>query len=144
MLTTTHDHYSRYGIQRRTRTRIEPNGQPSCAFFSFTPACDGHRIKHTDAELVTLTVTQALLRDASTLAATTQQLSTGLAIAVAKVALRLGEPLRSGAACTVGFILLVLTALKATAGALRLHRNAGNAVRTPGTRASATSTTELI
>lgn len=89
-------------------------------------------------------MTQALLRDASTLAATTQQLSTGLAIAVAKVALRLGEPLRSGAACTVGFILLVLTALKATAGALRLHRNAGNAVRTPGTRASATSTTELI
>ncbi|SDZ58377.1 drug resistance transporter, EmrB/QacA subfamily [Saccharopolyspora shandongensis] len=77
------------------------------------------------------------MRDANTLAATTQQLSTGLAIAVATVALRLGEPLgelvssaRGGAAYTVAFTLLGLTALIATAGALRLHPHAGNAVRT--------------
>ncbi|WP_190812484.1 MFS transporter [Saccharopolyspora pogona] len=84
------------------------------------------------------------MRDANTLAATTQQLSTGLAIALATVALRLGAPLgemvfgaRSGAAYTVAFTLLGLTALIATAGALRLHPQAGNAVRT---QASATST----
>jgi MFS family permease len=76
------------------------------------------------------------MRDANTLAATTQQLCTGLAVAVAMVALRLGEPVgralfgdRPGAAYTVAFIFLGAITLIAAAQAFRLSPEAGNAVR---------------
>jgi EmrB/QacA subfamily drug resistance transporter len=74
------------------------------------------------------------MRDANTLAATTQQLSAGLGVAVATVALRLGGlfpgtdfPTRD---YTTAFFLLGLIALITVIGALRLHPQAGNSVRT--------------
>jgi EmrB/QacA subfamily drug resistance transporter len=80
----------------------------------------------------------ALMRDANTLAATTTQLGSGLSIAAATVALRLGGPLGRllpGAATgktayTVAFLLLALVAVAATAQALRLDRRAGDSART--------------
>jgi EmrB/QacA subfamily drug resistance transporter len=76
------------------------------------------------------------IRDANTLQATAQQLSVGLGVPIAAVALRAGGPLghllpgptTAGSAYTVAFLLLALLALAATAGALRLHRDAGSAV----------------
>jgi len=74
------------------------------------------------------------MRDANTLAATTQQLSAGLAIAVATVALRLSGLLPGTSSptrdYTVAFVLLGLIALITVIGALRLHPQAGNSVRT--------------
>jgi EmrB/QacA subfamily drug resistance transporter len=76
------------------------------------------------------------IRDANTLQATAQQLSIGLGVPVAAVAIRAGRPiadlLRShpspGDAYTVAFVLMAAVVLVATAGALRLHPDAGSAV----------------
>jgi len=71
-----------------------------------------------------------LMRDANTLAATTTQLSAGLAIAIATVALRIGGVVGAGrTAYTVAFCLLALFALGSTAGALHMDRTAGDAAR---------------
>jgi EmrB/QacA subfamily drug resistance transporter len=80
----------------------------------------------------------ALMRDANTLAATTTQLASGLAIAAATIALRVGGPLgrmlpataTGKTAYTVAFLLLALVALAATTQALRLHPHAGDSART--------------
>jgi MFS family permease len=77
------------------------------------------------------------MRDANTLAATTTQLASGLSIAAATVALRIGGPLGRllpGAATgqtayTVAFLLLALVAVVDTGQALRLHPQAGDAAR---------------
>jgi EmrB/QacA subfamily drug resistance transporter len=73
------------------------------------------------------------MRDANTLAATTQQLSAGLAVAVATVALRLGGllpgPDLATRNYTAAFLLLGLVALATVIGALRLHPHAGNSIR---------------
>jgi EmrB/QacA subfamily drug resistance transporter len=77
------------------------------------------------------------MRDANTLAATSQQLFWGLGVAFAAVALRAGEPLGSlfpgrsepAAAYSAAFVLVALVSLIATAGALRLHPTAGDVLR---------------
>jgi EmrB/QacA subfamily drug resistance transporter len=77
------------------------------------------------------------MRHANTLNATSQQLCAGLGVAVAAVALRAGLPASRlftphpsvAAAYTFAFVMLALIALTATAGALRLHPQAGNSVR---------------
>jgi EmrB/QacA subfamily drug resistance transporter len=76
------------------------------------------------------------MRDANTLQATAQQLSVGLGVPLAAVALRAGGPLASilpgsPTAYAVAFVLLALIALIATAAALRLHPDAGSAVTRP-------------
>ncbi len=81
------------------------------------------------------------IRDANTLQATAQQLAVGLGVPIGAVALRAGGAL-SGAMpgattatspFTVAFLLLAVVALGGTAGALRLHPDAGAAVtRHPG------------
>jgi EmrB/QacA subfamily drug resistance transporter len=76
---------------------------------------------------------------ANTLFATNTQLAAGLGVAVATVALRLGGPLSdllpgqpgTTGPYTIAFVLLALIALVSTAGALRLHPGAGDAVRHP-------------
>ena len=76
------------------------------------------------------------IRDANTLQATAQQLSVGLGVPAAAVALRAGHPLAdllsshpvAGDAYTVAFILMASVVLVATAAALRLHPDAGSAV----------------
>ena len=76
------------------------------------------------------------MRDANTLQATAQQLSIGLGVPVAAVALRAGGPLghllpgavTPGSAYTIAFLVLAVMALLATAGAFRLHPDAGAAV----------------
>jgi MFS family permease len=72
------------------------------------------------------------MRDANTLAATTQQLSAGLAVAVATVALRLGGLLPGTSSpardYTAAFVLLGIIALITVVGAFRLHPQAGNSV----------------
>ncbi len=76
------------------------------------------------------------IRDANTLQSTAQQLSIGLGVALGAVALRAGGPLGSllpgattpGSAYTIAFLLIAAITLIATAGALRLHPNAGSAV----------------
>ena len=92
----------------------------------------------------------AQMRDANTLAATTTQLASGLAIAAATVALRLGGTLgrllHGGAtgktAYTVAFLLLAFVAVVATAQAFRLHPDAGDAARTRRDAAQAALTLE--
>ncbi len=84
------------------------------------------------------------LTAANTLAATNQQLSAGLAVALATVALRLGIPLgrllpgapTTRSAFTIAFALLAAVALAAGAVASRLDSNAGGDVRgfSPGRR----------
>jgi EmrB/QacA subfamily drug resistance transporter len=81
----------------------------------------------------------AQMRDASALYTTTGQLAAGLGVAAATVALRLGVPLSDllpgqpgpTAPYTIAFALMAAIALIPTAGALRLHRGAGDAVRHP-------------
>jgi EmrB/QacA subfamily drug resistance transporter len=76
------------------------------------------------------------MRDANALASTVQQLFSGLGVAAATVALRVGAELgdllpgRAGAgtAFTVAFALLGLIALGSTIDALRLHPSAGEAL----------------
>jgi EmrB/QacA subfamily drug resistance transporter len=85
------------------------------------------------------------MRNANTLNATMGQLAAGLGVAAATVALRLGGPvgrLFTGHRVSLGtdygiaFCLLALSALAATAGALRLHPSTGHAIRgqVPGQR----------
>jgi EmrB/QacA subfamily drug resistance transporter len=77
------------------------------------------------------------MRDANTLAATVQQLGSGLGIAVASVALRAGIPIGDwlpgtpdeGTAYAVAFIALAVLALGATFFALRLSPTAGDVLR---------------
>jgi EmrB/QacA subfamily drug resistance transporter len=76
------------------------------------------------------------MRDANTLQATAQQLSIGLGVPAAAVALRAGRPLGQllpggvtpSSAYTVAFLVLAVMSLLATAGAFRLHPDAGAAV----------------
>ena len=76
------------------------------------------------------------MRDANTLQATAQQLSIGLGVPAAAVALRAGRPLghllpgavTPDSAYTIAFLVLAVMALLATAGAFRLHPDAGAAV----------------
>ncbi len=78
----------------------------------------------------------AQIRDANTLQATAQQLSIGLGVPVAAVAIRAGRPIAHllhphpapGTAYTVAFVLMAAVVLVATAAALRLHPDAGSAV----------------
>ncbi|MGW2814706.1 MFS transporter [Streptomyces sp. NPDC001415] len=72
------------------------------------------------------------LRDANALSATATQLAAGLGVAVATVALRLGGAFTDApsAAYAVAFCLLGALCLASTVGALRLHRGAGDSVRT--------------
>jgi hypothetical protein len=79
------------------------------------------------------------MRDANTLASMMQQLSMGLGVAAASVALRIGTPLgralaghpTAATAYTVAFALLALVALLPVIGAVRLHPGAGDALRSP-------------
>jgi EmrB/QacA subfamily drug resistance transporter len=76
------------------------------------------------------------IRDANTLQATAQQLSVGLGVPLAALALRAGVPLGhllpghvdAGSAYTVAFLLIAAVALIATVRALRLHPDAGSQV----------------
>jgi EmrB/QacA subfamily drug resistance transporter len=76
------------------------------------------------------------MRDANTLQATAQQLSVGLGVPLAAIAIRAGGSLAGafsshptpGDAYTVAFVLLAAVVPMATAGALRLHPDAGAAV----------------
>jgi EmrB/QacA subfamily drug resistance transporter len=76
------------------------------------------------------------IRDANTLQATAQQLSVGLGVPVAAVALRAGRPLAhllpgavtADSAYTIAFLLLAVMSLLASVAAFRLHPDAGLAV----------------
>ena len=74
------------------------------------------------------------MRDANTLLATTTQLSNGLSVAFATIALRIGGLLPGAAhgttAYTFAFCVLAGISLIAAAEAMRLRRDAGDAVRT--------------
>ncbi len=77
------------------------------------------------------------MRDANTLAATTTQLASGLSIAAATIALRIGGPLgrllpgtpTGETAYSVAFVLLAVIAVAVTVQALRLHPQAGDVAR---------------
>nr|WP_272919849.1 MFS transporter [Streptomyces sp. SID4948] len=82
-------------------------------------------------------IPQRRMRDASTLNATANQMAAGLGVAAATVAIRLGGPVthallgRTSPALSysAAFCLLAPAALAATAGAVRLHPGAGDALR---------------
>jgi EmrB/QacA subfamily drug resistance transporter len=87
------------------------------------------------------------MRDANTLQATAQQLSVGLGVPLAAIAIRAGRSLAGvfsshptpGDAYTVAFVLMAAVVLVATAAALRLHPDAGSAVsRRPSPSAEVT------
>jgi MFS family permease len=95
-------------------------------------------------------IPEAQMPHANSLSATTQQLSLGLGVAAATIALRLGGPIgrflpgvaTTRTAYTVAFVLIALLPLGATLGVARLHRDAGSAARTaalPQTREQATN-----
>jgi MFS family permease len=77
------------------------------------------------------------MRDANTLAATVQQLGSGLGIAAATVALRAGVPIGdwlpgkadAGTAYAVAFVVLAIVALGSTVEAFRMRRDAGDVLR---------------
>jgi EmrB/QacA subfamily drug resistance transporter len=71
-------------------------------------------------------------RDANTLSLTAQQVGSGMGVAAGAVALRFGGVLTSTErdAYAAAFVVMALVALTATAGALRLERGAGDALRT--------------
>jgi hypothetical protein len=83
-------------------------------------------------------IPEAQMPHANSLSATTQQLSLGLGVAAATIALRLGGPIghllpgatTARAAYTVAFALIAVLPLAATPGIARLHREAGSAART--------------
>jgi MFS family permease len=90
----------------------------------------------------------ALMRDANTLAAMSQQLGAGLAIAIATIALRAGGLFPggtgpggtiAGTAFTVAFCLLAAIAVGTAAQALRMDRRAGESARRPRVPARAGS-----
>jgi len=68
------------------------------------------------------------VRDASTLLATTQQMATGLSVAVATVLLRIGGG-TGRAAYITAFLLLAAIAIGPAIEALRMRRDAGDAAR---------------
>jgi MFS family permease len=76
------------------------------------------------------------MRDANTLQATAQQLSVGLGVPLAAIAIRAGRPVAElfsahpgrGHAYTVAFVLMAAVVLVATAAASRLHPDAGSSV----------------
>jgi EmrB/QacA subfamily drug resistance transporter len=68
------------------------------------------------------------VRDANTLLTTSQQLATGLAVAVATVFLRIGGGTGTAAFATA-FLLLAAIAVGPAIGALRMRRDAGDAAR---------------
>ena len=78
---------------------------------------------------------------ANSLSATTQQLSLGLGVAAATIALRAGSPighlLPGGAtvksAYTIAFVIIALLPVCAAVGVARLHADAGSAARIPAT-----------
>ena len=81
-------------------------------------------------------VPQDQMRDANTLAVTSQRLSSGLGVALAAVALRAGGPLGSllpsenpAATYSAAFVLVALVSTLGTFGALRLHPRAGDILR---------------
>lgn len=84
-------------------------------------------------------IPEAFMRDANTLAATAQQLSIGVGVAAAAIALRAGTSFAHvisahpgpSAAYTVAFSLTALVPLMATVDALRLERSSGDALRAP-------------
>jgi EmrB/QacA subfamily drug resistance transporter len=83
-------------------------------------------------------VPETQMPHANSLAATAQQLSLGLGVAAATIALRLGGPIgrvlpgpaTTKTAYTVAFLLVALLPLGAALGVTRLHRDAGSAART--------------
>jgi EmrB/QacA subfamily drug resistance transporter len=78
------------------------------------------------------------MREANTLAATTTQLASGLAVAGATVALRVGEVIANGTprvAYLLAFVLVALFALGATVQATRMDPQAGSTLRTQPARA---------
>jgi MFS family permease len=83
-------------------------------------------------------VPETQMPHANSLAATTQQLSLGLGVAAATIAVRLGGPIgrivpggaTSKTAYTVAFVLIALLPLGAALGVARLPRDAGSAART--------------
>ncbi|MHB2000834.1 MAG: MFS transporter [Solirubrobacteraceae bacterium] len=94
-------------------------------------------------------VPEEQMRDANVLQATGQQLALGLGVAVAAIALRAGEPLAKlvpGAGVTgpyaIAFLALALISLLATAGALRLGRDAGDVLRGSFRRPAAAASQE--
>ena len=82
-------------------------------------------------------IPDAQMPHANSLSATTQQLSLGLGVAAATIALRLGGPIgqllpgmaTSRTPYTVAFLLIALLPLAATLRIARLHRDAGSAAR---------------
>ena len=90
-------------------------------------------------------VPEAQMPHANSLAATSQQLSFGLGVAAATVALRLGDltahlfPGRPAdrTAYTVAFLLMALLPLLAAVGLARLHKDSGSAARRPAEPAPA-------
>jgi len=68
------------------------------------------------------------VRDASTLLATTQQMATGLSVAVATVFLRIGGG-TGRAAYITAFLLLAVIAVGPAIEAVRMRRDAGDAAR---------------
>ncbi|HEY4453778.1 MAG TPA: MFS transporter [Pseudonocardiaceae bacterium] len=73
------------------------------------------------------------MREANTFAATTTQLASGLAVAVATIALRLGDLVtgtRGHLAYLVAFVLIALFASAATIQAIRMDPSSGDAIRT--------------
>ena len=85
-------------------------------------------------------VSERQLRDANTMQAMTQQLATGLGVALAAIALRVGGPIatafpggdHAGGRFTFAFLLCAGLSLLATCSALRLHPTAGDALRRRG------------
>lgn len=71
------------------------------------------------------------LRDANALLATAQQTAAGLGVAVATVALQVGQLVAARFAYGVAFTVLAAIALLAGVTAVRLHPTAGDAVRQP-------------
>jgi len=87
-------------------------------------------------------VPEAQMPHANSLAATAQQLSLGLGVAAATVALRLGDLTAhlfpghpaNRTAFTVAFALMAVPPLAAALGVTRLHRDSGSAARRPAGR----------
>ena len=75
------------------------------------------------------------MRAANALFSTAQQLFTGLAVALATIALRIGHLLGSGGdartAYSVAFLAVAIVAALATAVAFRLHPSAGDVLTSP-------------
>jgi EmrB/QacA subfamily drug resistance transporter len=92
-------------------------------------------------------VPEPQMAHANALSATTQQLSAGLGVAAATVALRIGGPLSRAlgtgtlqSAYTIAFLLVAVLPLAAMPGIARMHRDAGSAARTVSVPSEARAT----